>query len=148
MSGPYYMPDRLGLALVGYRGTGKTTVGYALADVLGRRFVDADREVEAWQGRSIRAIFEEDGEPAFRDLEERVIGQLTARPARVVLATGGGAVLRASNREALRRFGFVVTPRSPPSWPRGNRSTARWPTPRSTRSARSRSRLSRKSSKN
>jgi shikimate kinase len=98
-------PD--GLALVGYRGTGKTTVGRLLAERLGRPFVDADRELEARAGRPIRAIFAEEGEPAFRDLEEATLRDLAARPG-VVLATGGGVVLRGPNRRALRRFGFVV----------------------------------------
>lgn len=96
-----------GLALVGYRGTGKSTVGRLLADRLGRPFVDADREIEARAGRTIRAIFAEQGEPAFRDLEELVLADLADRGG-VILAAGGGAVLRASNREALRRVGFVV----------------------------------------
>ena len=61
-------PGRRGIALVGYRGTGKSTVGRLLADRLGRPFADADREVEARAGRPIRSIFAEEGEPAFRDL--------------------------------------------------------------------------------
>lgn len=96
-----------GLALVGYRGTGKSTVGRLLADRLDRPFVDADREIEARAGRTIRAIFAEQGEPAFRDLEELVLAELADLPG-AILAAGGGAVLRASNREALRRVGFVV----------------------------------------
>jgi shikimate kinase len=96
-----------GLALVGSRAAGKTTVGRLLAERLGWSFLDADRELEARAGRTVAALFAERGESAFRDLEEQVLGDLTARP-RLVLATGGGAVLRATNREALRRFGFVA----------------------------------------
>lgn len=99
-------PQR-GLALVGYRGTGKSTVGQLVADRLGWEYVDADLELEARAGRSIRSIFEEDGETAFRDLEELVLADLAAT-GRVVLATGGGAVIRAANRECLRHFGTVV----------------------------------------
>ena len=96
----------LGLSLVGYRGTGKTTTARLLAGRRGLECADADAEIEARRGRAVRDVFRELGEPAFRDLEERVIADLTSRP--LVLATGGGAILRASNRAALRRFGLVV----------------------------------------
>ncbi|APW63332.1 shikimate kinase [Paludisphaera borealis] len=105
---------REGLVLVGYRGTGKSTVGRLLAERSGRPFVDADYEIEARAGRSIRAIFEESGEPAFRDWEERVLREVAeARPG-AVLATGGGAILREANRRVLRSFGRVVWLRAEP----------------------------------
>lgn len=94
--------------LVGYRGTGKSTVGRLLAERLGRPFIDADDEIEARAGRSIRAIFEESGEPAFRDWEERVIREVAETRPGAVLATGGGAILREANRRLLREFGLVV----------------------------------------
>ncbi len=97
-----------GIVLVGYRATGKSTVGRILADRLDREFADADREVEILAGRSIRSIFLEDGEPAFRDWEARVIDDLAARLSGGVLATGGGAILLESNRKRLRDFGFVA----------------------------------------
>ncbi len=97
-----------GLALVGYRGTGKSTVGRIVAHRLGRPFADADREVEAAEGLSIRSIFAERGEPAFREAEARVIADLAGRMASGVVATGGGSVLDPGNRRALRRFGFVA----------------------------------------
>jgi shikimate kinase len=100
-------PPRQGLALVGLRGTGKSSVGRILADRLGRPFADADVELEVATGRSIPSIFEEFGEPCFRDWEERMLGDLTARPG-LILATGGGVILRAINRQRLREFGFVV----------------------------------------
>ncbi len=100
--------DRLpGLALVGYRGTGKSTVGRLVAERLGLPFVDADRELESRLGRSIASIFAEQGEAAFRDEEARLLRELTQRPG-LVLATGGGVILREANRQALRRFGFVA----------------------------------------
>lgn len=101
-------PRGRGIALVGYRGTGKSTVGRLLADRLGRDFVDLDREIEARDGRPIRAIFAEDGEPAFREREARAFLDLTGRPGGAVLATGGGAILAEGNRRALREFGFVA----------------------------------------
>jgi shikimate kinase len=103
------MADRStrGLALVGYRGTGKSTVGRIVADRLGRPFADADAELERRVGRPISAFFGEEGEAAFRDREEEVLRDLTARPGSV-LSTGGGAIIREANRLALRRFGFVA----------------------------------------
>ena len=102
-------PERgRGIALVGYRATGKSTVGRILAGRLGVPFADADREVEALAGRAIRAIFVEDGEPAFRELEARVLADLTETWAGGVLATGGGAILLERNRDLLREFGFVA----------------------------------------
>jgi len=96
-----------GLALVGYRGTGKTTVGRLVAGRLGLPFLDADAELVRAAGRAIPEIFASDGEGHFRDLEGRTLEALTAGPPAVV-ATGGGAVLREANRRALRRFGLVV----------------------------------------
>ncbi len=101
------LEGRRGLVLVGYRGTGKTTVGRILAERLSWKFIDADQELETREGRSIATIFADDGEPAFRDREEQIIANLCLRD-ETVLATGGGAVLRATNREALRSVGFVA----------------------------------------
>jgi shikimate kinase len=95
------------IALIGYRGTGKTTVARELARRLQWEWVDADVELELRAGKSIAAIFSGDGEPAFRELESAVVAELTART-RVVLALGGGAVLRPANREAIARCGAVV----------------------------------------
>ncbi len=108
-----------GLALVGYRGTGKSTVGRILADRLGRPFADADKEIEARDGRTIRAIFAEDGEPAFRRIEGEVLRELTAKLPGGIVATGGGAVLDEANRRALRSFGFVA-------WLKADPDTLAW----------------------
>ncbi len=97
-----------GLALIGYRGTGKSTAGQILASRINRTFLDVDIEVEARCGRSIATIFAEAGEPAFRDWEEQVLAELAGRFPRAILATGGGAVLREANRRRIREFGFVV----------------------------------------
>jgi shikimate kinase len=98
-------PDRI--LLIGYRGTGKTTVGQLLAAALGWEFVDADERIEAAAGRSIADIFAAEGEPGFRDREAAVLTELCAGDRRVI-ATGGGVVLRPANRELLRRSGFVA----------------------------------------
>jgi shikimate kinase len=93
--------------LIGLRCSGKTTAGRVLADRLGLPFRDADVELEARAGRTIRDIFAADGEAAFRDLEEQTLVELIAAgPA--VIATGGGVVLRESNRARMRVAGKIV----------------------------------------
>lgn len=93
-------PRSLTIALVGMPGSGKSTVGRHLARQLGRRFVDSDAEVERRLGMPIRDWFSLHGEDSFRDTEQQVIDDLTCEPG-CVLATGGGAVLRPANRDAL-----------------------------------------------
>ena len=95
------------LFLVGLMGAGKTTLGRQLARRLDQRFVDADHELEARLGVSIPTIFEIEGEDGFRDREESIIDELT-RMSGVVLATGGGAVLRSVSRTRLRENGTVL----------------------------------------
>lgn len=101
------------LALVGLPGSGKSTVGRQLARRLGLAFEDSDHVIEQRLGCSIRDYFEREGEEAFRDIEETVIRELTQGPPRV-LATGGGAVLRQTNRQCLRDAGQVIYLRSTP----------------------------------
>ena len=93
--------------LIGYRGTGKSTVARLLAAELKWDTVDADVEIERLAKKTIAAIFAEQGEPAFRDLEAGVVAELAGRQ-RVVIALGGGAVLRTDNRAAIRGAGPVV----------------------------------------
>jgi shikimate kinase len=88
------------LILIGYRGTGKTTVARRVADLLELDCFDADVEVERRAGKSIKQIFAEDGEPAFRDLEVQVITDLVQHRDSV-LSLGGGAVMRAETRRAI-----------------------------------------------
>ena len=94
--------------LIGYRGTGKTTVAQKLAERLGIPAVDSDPEIERRAGKSIAEIFAQDGEPVFRNWEESVIADILSSPNPLVLATGGGAILRASTRERLRQSGRVI----------------------------------------
>src|ERR1044071_8656931 len=88
-------------------GAGKTTVGKRLAEQRGMEFVDSDHEIEARCGVDISFIFEKEGEAGFRRREKQVIAELTPR-SNIVLATGGGAVLDAENRQNLAARGFVV----------------------------------------
>jgi shikimate kinase len=101
------------IALVGMPGCGKSTVGRHLARQLGMRFVDSDTEIERVIDMPIREFFDTQGEPAFRDVEQDCIEALT-RDDGCVLATGGGAVLRAANRDALRGRCQVFYLRSSP----------------------------------
>lgn len=107
------MTDRCNISLVGMPGGGKSTVGRHLAKRLGLPFVDADTAIEQRIHESIRSFFEREGEDRFRDLEQEVIAELTLAT-RGVLATGGGAVLREANRQALRDRSIVIYLRSTP----------------------------------
>src|SRR4051794_28059143 len=95
------------ITLIGYRGTGKSTVAPRLASRLSFSWADADVELENQTGRSIREIFATDGEPEFRRLEREVLMQLLKRD-RLVLAAGGGAILNEQTRQDFRDAGPVV----------------------------------------
>lgn len=95
------------LALVGFMGTGKTTVGHALAAQLGFAFVDTDHLIEGKAGRSISEIFATAGEGSFRGLEAGVVEELAARD-KTVIATGGGLICFGRNLEVLKSYSFVV----------------------------------------
>jgi shikimate kinase len=102
------MLDEPGLLfLIGYRGTGKTTVARLLAAKLGWDCVDADEVLESRFGRTIQEIFAAEGEAGFRDRESQVLDELCQRQ-RQVIATGGGVILRPANRERLHRAGTVI----------------------------------------
>ena len=89
-------------------GCGKSTIGRQLARLRQLPFLDSDHEIERFLGCSIREFFDREGEPAFRDVEQRVIDEtLSASLARVV-ATGGGSVLRPANRAAMKAYATVV----------------------------------------
>ncbi|WP_439816853.1 shikimate kinase [Zavarzinia sp. CC-PAN008] len=95
------LPLSRSIVLVGLMGAGKTTVGRRLAQRLGVGFVDADAEIELAAGCTIEEIFERHGEPAFRDLERRVIARLTALEP-MVIATGGGAFMDPQTRARIK----------------------------------------------
>ena len=98
--------DRTNIVLVGMPGCGKTTVGRELARLSGKPLADLDEEIVRRAGKSIPDIFREEGEAAFRELESQVLADVCAQSGQVI-ATGGGAVLRAENRAAMRRTGQV-----------------------------------------
>lgn len=90
------------MAIVGYMGSGKTTVGRLLARDTGRDFVDLDAKISRKAGLSIPEIFAEHGEERFRDIERAALLETLAREEGCVVSCGGGAVLREENRAALR----------------------------------------------
>lgn len=94
------------IVLIGMPGSGKSTVGKALAEQLGRQLIDTDGEIIARTGEAITATFERVGESGFRDIESAVIAD-TAAVQGAVIATGGGAVLRQSNLRLLRQNGRI-----------------------------------------
>ncbi|HEX8524100.1 MAG TPA: shikimate kinase [Tepidisphaeraceae bacterium] len=94
----------MSIVLIGYRGSGKSTIGKRLADKLWQPFFDTDEAIVAKAGKSIAEIFAQDGEPAFREIESQVI-QEAAKLQEHVIAIGGGALLREENRRMLKDGG-------------------------------------------
>jgi shikimate kinase len=89
-------------------GCGKSTIGRQLARLRQLPFLDSDHEIERFLGCSIREFFDREGEPAFRDVEQRVLDEILSTPLARVVATGGGSVLRPANRAALEAHATVV----------------------------------------
>jgi len=106
------MDKRPNIFLVGLMAVGKTTIGRLLANALHMHFYDSDHEIEFRAGAATSWIFEKEGEAGFRDREEQVINDLSCRQ-NIVLATGGGAVLRVANRQNLAARGVVIHLDSP-----------------------------------
>jgi shikimate kinase len=100
-------PARANLILTGFMGTGKSTVGRLVAERLGRPFIDMDTVLEERAGQTIPAIFATHGEAAFRQMERDLCQELAARQG-LVIATGGGALVDAANRERLTATGLVI----------------------------------------
>ncbi|MFD0893192.1 shikimate kinase [Luteolibacter ambystomatis] len=97
------------IVLIGFMGSGKTTVGRELHQRLGYPLVDMDHLIEQRAGKPITAIFAESGEDAFRDMETALLQELSAPDApRRIISTGGGVVVRPENRELLHQLGYVV----------------------------------------
>lgn len=101
------LSGEVNLYLVGFMGTGKTTIGRVVAHRLGFGLLDSDHEIERLKGKSIPQIFADEGEPAFRDMEKAFIDG--GHPAtRTVVACGGGLVVQPGMLEAVRKRGVVV----------------------------------------
>jgi shikimate kinase len=96
------------LYLIGYRGSGKSTIGRRLAERLDRPIVDTDDLVEAESGMTIKDIFATKGEPWFRDLEARIVTAVSASATATIVSLGGGAVLRESSQAILKSTGTCV----------------------------------------
>lgn len=97
----------INLALVGFMGTGKTSVGRLVADQLRFSFLDTDQLIEERAGKSIRDIFAQDGEAAFREHERSMVAELSAQK-NTVIATGGGLAVNEENLASLKRHALVV----------------------------------------
>ncbi len=95
------------LALIGFMGTGKSTIGHLVADQLRFEFLDTDHLIETRTGRTISDIFAQNGEPAFRALESQLVGELATRN-QTVIATGGGLPVNPANLESLKQHALVV----------------------------------------
>jgi shikimate kinase len=95
------------IVLTGFMGTGKTTVGWQVADIVRWKFIDADEEIEARLGMTIPQIFETQGEDGFRRYESIVCRSLAARQ-RLVIATGGGMLVNPVNLSVMQSTGFVI----------------------------------------
>jgi shikimate kinase len=100
-------PGRRPIVVIGFMGTGKTTVGQLVAQRLGRRFVDLDGAIEASMGVTVAELFRTQGEPAFRRLETEALGR-ALEDAGAVIATGGGAACREPNLGMMLERGLVV----------------------------------------
>ena len=114
------------LALIGFMGTGKTSVGRLVADQLRFDYLDTDELIQARTGRTITDIFARDGEPAFRALEQQVTEELASR-GRTLIATGGGLPTNPANLASLKKHALVVCLWSSPEkiWERVKSQTHR-----------------------
>jgi shikimate kinase len=97
------------IVLIGFMGCGKSTVGRALQQRLGYPLVDMDQMIEQRAGKPITRIFSEEGERVFREMETGLLRELAGKIGeRQIISTGGGVIVRAENREILRKLGYVV----------------------------------------
>jgi shikimate kinase len=95
------------LALIGFMGTGKSSVGRLVASLMHFTYLDTDQVIEARAGKSIRDIFEQEGEPAFRDRERRIVEELRLRK-KTVISTGGGLPAHEPNLVSLKSHALVI----------------------------------------
>ena len=114
------------LALIGFMGTGKTTVGRLVAEALHFDFLDTDELIQSRTGKSIAEIFAQDGEPAFRELERQIVRELSTKT-KTVISTGGGLPTNPENLALLKSYAVVVCLWSSPDkiWNRVKNQTHR-----------------------
>jgi shikimate kinase len=94
--------------LMGFMGTGKTTVGKALAKTLEKTFIDLDDEIELYEGMTINEIFEKKGESYFREIETKVLKDVASQK-NLVVSTGGGSIVTHGNLEIVKKSGVLIT---------------------------------------
>ncbi|MDR4508004.1 MAG: shikimate kinase [Candidatus Brocadiaceae bacterium] len=97
----------MNIILVGFRGTGKTTIGKILAQRLHKKFVDSDERIERESGKTIKDIFAENGEKYFRKVETQIIKELSLLDD-VIISTGGGVILKEENVKLLKKNGIII----------------------------------------
>ncbi|MBU4343276.1 MAG: shikimate kinase [Candidatus Omnitrophica bacterium] len=95
------------IVIVGFMGTGKTVVAKALAEKLGRGFLELDATIEKNEGMSIREIFQKKGEPYFREIEKQVVKEASDKQG-IVMSAGGGAIIDEENFKALRENSIII----------------------------------------
>jgi shikimate kinase len=99
--------DIVNLALIGFMGTGKSSVGRLVADQLRFEFLDTDELIETRAGKTITELFAQNGEPAFRELEQHLVAELATR-SRTVISTGGGLPVNPANLNSLKQRALVI----------------------------------------
>jgi shikimate kinase len=102
-----YVRDFKNIALVGFMGTGKSTVGQLVADALRFKFIDTDARIEELAGKSISQIFASEGEASFRKLESNLVQELSNQE-RYVISTGGGLIVNPDNLASLRDHCLII----------------------------------------
>jgi shikimate kinase len=95
------------IALIGFMGTGKSSVGQIVAQLLHFTFLDTDHVIESRTGKSISDLFAQDGEPAFRELEKKIVAELATRK-KTVISTGGGLPVNPDNLASLKTHALTV----------------------------------------
>lgn len=96
------------IAIIGLMGVGKTTIGVKLAEKLKYYFIDCDQEIEDREKRTIKEIFEQDGEKYFREIEKKIIREIALRDENIVLSLGGGAFMSEEMRKILKEKAIII----------------------------------------
>lgn len=110
------MKEKRHIYMTGFMGAGKSKIGLLLAEQLGRPFFDTDRMIEQETGKTVKQIFEEEGEQAFRDQETDIVRRLCQSPQPAVISLGGGALLKEENDRMVRQTGTIIYIKSSPRY--------------------------------